>query len=158
MHQTYAGCINRIRILSTKYDWTVFLGKQKLRRLHLNISEQFLLNMLKRPAENETEERRNKKFVARSSPIRLGSDCDDFAQSSSLSRALKSNLEDLRGLIICRVCIRPLYEPFTISCGHTFCYGCLLQWFGQNRTKKTCPDCRSKVLQQPAPAYLVRPS
>lgn len=66
-----------------------------------------------------------------------------------------TDLDDLRTLITCRVCIRPLYEPYTISCGHTFCYTCLRQWFDRDRTQKTCPDCRSKVVQQPAPAYLV---
>lgn len=67
-----------------------------------------------------------------------------------------AELDDLRTLLTCRVCIRPLYEPYTISCGHTFCYTCLRQWFDRDRAQKTCPDCRSKVVQQPAPAYLVR--
>jgi hypothetical protein len=66
-----------------------------------------------------------------------------------------TELDDLRALVTCRVCIRPLYEPYTISCGHTFCYTCLRQWFDRDRAQKTCPDCRSKVVQQPAPAYLV---
>lgn len=77
--------------------------------------------------------------------------------SSSLLKILETNLDDLRAIITCRICIRPLYEPYTISCGHTFCYSCLLQWFEKDRTQKTCPDCRAKVIQQPAPAYLVSP-
>lgn len=77
--------------------------------------------------------------------------------SSSLLKLLETNLDDLRAIITCRICIRPLYEPYTISCGHTFCYSCLLQWFEKDRTQKTCPDCRAKVIQQPAPAYLVSP-
>lgn len=75
--------------------------------------------------------------------------------SSSLLKLLETNLDDLRAIITCRICIRPLYEPYTISCGHTFCYSCLLQWFEKDRNLKTCPDCRAKVIQQPAPAYLV---
>lgn len=75
--------------------------------------------------------------------------------SASLFKSLETNLEDLRTLIICRICIRPLYEPYTISCGHTFCYSCLRQWFDRDRAQKTCPDCRAKVVKQPAPAYLV---
>lgn len=75
--------------------------------------------------------------------------------SASLIQSLETNLDDLRALVTCQVCIRPLYEPYTIACGHTFCYSCLRQWFERDRTQKTCPDCRTKVVQQPAPAYLV---
>ncbi|KAI9818227.1 MAG: hypothetical protein M1827_000852 [Pycnora praestabilis] len=73
-----------------------------------------------------------------------------------LLRTLKSDFDGLRSVITCRVCVRLLYEPYTIGCGHTFCYSCLCQWFVSNKYKKTCPDCRSEVTQQPAPAYLVR--
>lgn len=78
--------------------------------------------------------------------------------SAGLLHCQETNLEDLRTLITCRVCIRPLYEPYTIACGHTFCYSCLRQWFDRDRTQKTCPDCRTKVTKQPAPAYLVSTS
>lgn len=75
--------------------------------------------------------------------------------STSLIKSLETDLDDLRLLVTCRICIRPLYEPYTIACGHTFCYSCLRQWFGRDLAQKTCPDCRTKVVQQPAPAYLV---
>ncbi len=75
--------------------------------------------------------------------------------SAGLLQTLETSLDDLRSLITCRICIRPLYEPYTIECGHTFCYSCLRQWFDRDRTKKTCPDCRADVIRQPAPAYLV---
>jgi hypothetical protein len=75
--------------------------------------------------------------------------------SARLLQSIETSLEDLRSLITCRICVRPLYEPYTIECGHTFCYSCLRQWFDRDRTKKTCPDCRSDVIRQPAPAYLV---
>ena len=77
--------------------------------------------------------------------------------SVGLLETLETSLDDIRSLITCRVCIRPLFEPYTIECGHTFCYGCLSRWFERDRTKKTCPDCRSEVLRAPAPAYLVGP-
>ncbi|KAL9077315.1 MAG: hypothetical protein Q9157_003409 [Trypethelium eluteriae] len=32
---------------------------------------------------------------------------------------------------------------------------CLCTWFLNNKSKKTCPDCRAPVSQQPAPSYLV---
>lgn len=35
---------------------------------------------------------------------------------------MKSHVDELRTHLVCGICIRPLYEPFTIACGHTFCY------------------------------------
>lgn len=63
----------------------------------------------------------------------------------------------LRAITTCKVCFRMLYEPYTLGCGHTYCYSCLCQWFtnGENR-KKTCPDCRTAVMRTPAPAYALR--
>lgn len=75
--------------------------------------------------------------------------------STGLLQTLESSLDDIRSLVICRVCVRPLFEPYTIECGHTFCYGCLAQWFEKDRFRKSCPDCRADVIRQPAPAYLV---
>ncbi|ODH33998.1 hypothetical protein ACO22_03221 [Paracoccidioides brasiliensis] len=76
--------------------------------------------------------------------------------SSGLLRTVQGHVEDIRSLISCGVCVKPLYEPFTLACGHTFCYSCLTQWFVSHRRKKTCPDCRAIVSTQPAPAYLIR--
>ncbi|KAK4499959.1 hypothetical protein PRZ48_008145 [Zasmidium cellare] len=70
-------------------------------------------------------------------------------------RSLNDNLDTMRQLITCKICQRFLYEPYALTCGHTFCYSCLSQWLGQNR-KKTCPDCRTVIKQQPSPSYLVR--
>lgn len=81
---------------------------------------------------------------------------DGRSDSVGLLQTLETSLDDIRTLITCRVCVRPLFEPYTIECGHTFCYGCLVRWFERDQTKKSCPDCRSDVLRPPAPAYLVR--
>ncbi|KAJ6031269.1 hypothetical protein N7540_002001 [Penicillium herquei] len=77
-------------------------------------------------------------------------------ESSVLANTLQSHVDDIRGLLQCGICVRPLYEPFTLACGHTFCYSCLASWFAAGRSKRTCPDCRAPVKTQPAPAYLVR--
>ncbi|KAJ5811164.1 hypothetical protein N7447_010680 [Penicillium robsamsonii] len=87
------------------------------------------------------------KMAARSGP---------GAEASGLVNTLQGHVDDIRTLIQCGICIRPLYEPFTIACGHTFCYSCLSSWFAGGRSKRTCPDCRAPVKTQPAPAYLVR--
>lgn len=79
-----------------------------------------------------------------------------IADSSGLLQTLQGHVEEVRALIQCGICVRPLYEPYTLACGHTFCYGCLTSWFSSGRSNKTCPDCRAQVKIQPAPAYLVR--
>ncbi|KAJ9645068.1 E3 ubiquitin ligase [Coniosporium tulheliwenetii] len=76
--------------------------------------------------------------------------------SGNLLKAVQSDFDALRTLVTCKICDRLLYEPYIISCGHTYCYSCLCQWFVSNKTKKTCPDCRAVVKQAPAPAYLIR--
>ncbi|PLB54465.1 hypothetical protein P170DRAFT_505223 [Aspergillus steynii IBT 23096] len=81
---------------------------------------------------------------------------ESAGDTSGLSQTLQGHVDDIRTLIQCGVCIRPLYEPFTLVCGHTFCYTCLTSWFGSGRSNKTCPDCRAPVKSEPSPAYLVR--
>ncbi|KNG84118.1 RING finger domain protein [Aspergillus nomiae NRRL 13137] len=73
-----------------------------------------------------------------------------------LSETLQGHVDDIRALLQCGICIRPLYEPFTLACGHSFCYSCLTSWFAGGRSNKTCPDCRAPVKTPPAPAYLIR--
>ncbi|CAG8059519.1 unnamed protein product [Penicillium salamii] len=78
------------------------------------------------------------------------------AEASGLVHTLQGHIDDIRTLVQCGICIRPLYEPFTLACGHTFCYSCLTSWFSGGKEKRTCPDCRAPVKTQPAPAYLIR--
>ncbi|KAH8815252.1 hypothetical protein F5884DRAFT_171199 [Xylogone sp. PMI_703] len=75
---------------------------------------------------------------------------------AELVLAFKSDLTSIRSLVTCSICDQLLYEPWTLSCGHTYCYSCLCNWFVPNRRKKTCPECRTKVKQVPAPAFLVK--
>ncbi|KAL1958767.1 hypothetical protein VTO42DRAFT_3886 [Malbranchea cinnamomea] len=78
------------------------------------------------------------------------------SDSSALLETFQKHIDDLRKLISCGICMKPLYEPFTLACGHTFCYSCLTQWFVSHRRKKSCPDCRTAVKAEPAPSYLLR--
>ncbi|KAF4538527.1 Zinc finger RING-type protein [Lasiodiplodia theobromae] len=77
-------------------------------------------------------------------------------KNEELLKVFRSDLDSLRSLVTCKICDRLLYEPYVISCGHTYCYSCLCTWFVNNRSRKTCPDCRAVVVQPPAPAYLIR--
>ena len=52
-------------------------------------------------------------------------------------------------------CMDVLAHPYTLQCGHDFCYSCLHQRF---TTFKSCPECRTESLQGPHPAYRVRSS
>lgn len=77
----------------------------------------------------------------------------------ALLATFQKHIEDMRNLSLCKICIKPFYEPFILGCGHTYCYSCLANWFGgaQNRKKKkNCPDCRAEVTVQPSPNYLLR--
>lgn len=37
-------------------------------------------------------------------------------------KALKSEFDGLRTHLTCKICDRMLYQPYTIACGHTYCY------------------------------------
>ncbi|KAF2474734.1 uncharacterized protein BDR25DRAFT_340470 [Lindgomyces ingoldianus] len=79
-----------------------------------------------------------------------------LSKSEEQLKALKSDFDGLRTHITCKICDRLLYEPYIISCGHTYCYSCLCTWFLNNKARKTCPDCRTVVTHPPAPAYVIR--
>ncbi|KAL2413520.1 hypothetical protein ABEF95_003667 [Exophiala dermatitidis] len=77
----------------------------------------------------------------------------------SLLSTFQKHIEDMRNLSLCKICIKPFYEPFILPCGHTYCYSCLANWFGGSQSrkrKKNCPDCRAEVKMQPSPNYLLR--
>lgn len=40
-----------------------------------------------------------------------------------------------------------MYVPFITSCGHSFCYGCITNWF---QNKLNCPTCRTDLEQPPS--------
>ncbi|KAI7528223.1 hypothetical protein KC316_g17808, partial [Hortaea werneckii] len=76
-------------------------------------------------------------------------------QHEAALKTLHSDISAMRDLVTCQICHRFMYEPYALSCGHTYCYTCLSQWLGSNK-KKTCPDCRMVITQQPTPSYIIR--
>lgn len=78
------------------------------------------------------------------------------SDDSHLAKSFKSDLTMMRGLVTCTICDQLLYEPWTLGCGHTYCYSCLCQWFKQHRHKMTCPDCRTAVKYIPAPSFTIK--
>ncbi|CAG8523130.1 12733_t:CDS:2 [Cetraspora pellucida] len=45
----------------------------------------------------------------------------------------------------CNICLEYMSNPYTTSCGHTFCYHCLYEWFEKNQI---CPTCHVKIMQE----------
>lgn len=68
---------------------------------------------------------------------------------------LENDLDSMRQLITCKICQRFLSEPYGLACGHTYCYVCLDAWLVAQK-KRTCPDCRATIKQQPVPSFLIR--
>jgi hypothetical protein len=61
-------------------------------------------------------------------------------------KALKSEFDSLRSHLTCKICDRLLYQPYTISCGHTYCY-----------TVRCAPyHCTGRFLTCPVSLHMVR--
>ncbi|KAF8544793.1 hypothetical protein BDD12DRAFT_440267 [Trichophaea hybrida] len=71
---------------------------------------------------------------------------------------LRTDLDKLRKVCTCVICQELLFEPYFFQCGHVYCYGCIVSWVGQAKSKKQrfCPQCRKLVKVEPSPAYVVR--
>lgn len=81
------------------------------------------------------------------------------ATQGALLGTFQRHIEEMRALVHCKICLKPFYEPFTLSCGHTYCYSCISSWIGggENRhTNKNCPDCRTVIRSEPCPNYTLR--
>lgn len=81
------------------------------------------------------------------------------AEDHSRITTFQHHIDDMRNLVMCKICLKPLYEPFILGCGHTYCYGCLRSWFvglDNRRRNKNCPDCRADVKLTPSPNYILR--
>lgn len=44
------------------------------------------------------------------------------ADAAQQLKALRSDFDGLRSHLTCKICDRMLYQPYTIACGHTYCY------------------------------------
>jgi hypothetical protein len=44
------------------------------------------------------------------------------ADTAQQLKVLRTDLDSLRSHLTCKICDRLLYQPYTISCGHTYCY------------------------------------
>lgn len=51
--------------------------------------------------------------------------------------------------LTCAICQDIMYCPCVTSCGHTFCYNCLYEWFKSKERQNTCPNCRTRLKSRP---------
>lgn len=66
---------------------------------------------------------------------------------------LRTVTKGVSGSLNCTVCQELMFVPFILSCGHTFCYSCLREWF---KSRPDCPLCRHKVGRPPTLNIIVR--
>jgi len=65
--------------------------------------------------------------------------------------------------VMCGICLRILFDPITLTCGHTFCKNCLIDIFDHMKHKKVstyCPLCRMETppdfaIQEQKPCLLL---
>ncbi|CAH1792988.1 unnamed protein product [Owenia fusiformis] len=68
-------------------------------------------------------------------------------------------VDDYKELLICIICFGTLTDPKSISCGHSFCKGCIGKWMGEHKAKGNdrypCPVCNEqlKIPKNGADAY-----
>ncbi|KAI8816713.1 uncharacterized protein EV422DRAFT_581244 [Fimicolochytrium jonesii] len=63
-----------------------------------------------------------------------------------------AELSSLQDHLACPVCTDYFVLPFTLDCGHVFCYECLDQWFAHldvDGSEPKCPTCRERIVSRP---------
>lgn len=45
----------------------------------------------------------------------------------------------------CSICMEVAREPVVTRCGHMYCWVCIREWLGQNRSTLTCPVCKAGI-------------
>ncbi|KAM5151675.1 RING finger protein 112-like [Mantella aurantiaca] len=72
-----------------------------------------------------------------------------------MAQAGTAHFSKLEEDITCSVCFDELSDPVSITCGHTFCRGCITKyWSTPGVTKHRCPECRKICPKdQLIPAY-----
>lgn len=93
---------------------------------------------------------------------RSGSSTTDLLKYARQMHALlherSRRLATLESNLHCSICTDYFIAPYTLDCGHTFCYNCILAWFeslvGQEKPKK-CPTCRCTTTSRPRHELIV---
>lgn len=71
---------------------------------------------------------------------------DSSVWSATNADAKESLIKLMVSMLECVICLETMHIPFLLSCGHSFCYGCLDSWF---KNKLNCPTCRHNLVEPP---------
>jgi len=81
---------------------------------------------------------------------------------------LKLSVSALDEVLCCDVCTQTMWSPYLLAhCGHTFCQGCLTNWFNTTRRQRnetgargmpaySCPSCRHPVRSHPVQNFSLK--
>eukprot|EP00761_Pharyngomonas_kirbyi_P000371 gb/GECH01000371.1/.p1 GENE.gb/GECH01000371.1/~~gb/GECH01000371.1/.p1 ORF type:complete len:446 (+),score=85.80 gb/GECH01000371.1/:1-1338(+) len=67
---------------------------------------------------------------------------ENFRQEQCLIDAVFIHPEQVRSSYECTICTQVFNNPVILSCGHTFCRGCIEDWL---RHERSCPNCRASI-------------
>ncbi|CAK9441109.1 uncharacterized protein LODBEIA_P49780 [Lodderomyces beijingensis] len=71
---------------------------------------------------------------------------DNFDKSLLVDLADEKQLPYLQGVSRnCMLCLSPMVSPCAASCGHLYCWDCIVDWIREN---PECPLCRQQCLEQ----------
>ena len=86
------------------------------------------------------------------------------ARHYALNRKMANNWQKVKEDLTCAVCQDLLNEPKTLPCLHSFCRGCLQEWYERlanlapSKRHLECPLCRAKILLSTSRAVEELPS
>nr|XP_046152897.1 E3 ubiquitin-protein ligase RNF135-like [Oncorhynchus gorbuscha] len=71
---------------------------------------------------------------------------------SSAFTTRDSRIVETMDSISCSICLDLLKDPVTISCGHSYCKGCIKEYWSLDDQKgiHSCPQCRQTFTPRPA--------
>ncbi|XP_070593779.1 E3 ubiquitin-protein ligase TRIM7-like [Erythrolamprus reginae] len=58
---------------------------------------------------------------------------------------LQHIVQQLQRELTCFICSNGFLNPTTLVCGHNFCHGCLVSYWGQFPIETACPQCEEKI-------------
>jgi len=104
------------------------------------------LKIINRLQKVETEPKENRiairnlaeQFISSTRTNSGVNETDDLMPTSTSNSALEEVPEEFE----CSLCLNLLLDPVSVTCGHTFCQGCI-NWSLQYRT--ACPLCRKSI-------------